>query len=1126
MISRPIPDPEPWTCSAPRGPIAALDAATEAGTGVIFVDAPPSERLAVAAHVARRAERRGAVVCQAFAPLDPEPWLELALQSGVAPTDACSTARGIAESSASVLVVVEAESVSRWGEAVCAELTRLRRPGTLVVVLTSRPAAVARQLHWEVPGSDDRARFFDALVDEGRARASTFDRLSDLEAWWRRRGHRRVASTDDVETLLGRLSLLRRSASRALAVELGGDEALGALVARGDVVVTAGRVRVTRVDAALADDAAWVADVLLRHERDAWAIMRAAELRGVAGGSDWRAAVEAVRAAPDAAARADMWLRLESLFGGDERLPLAEVARIALECGDSEQALRLSQRASERGLRSFAVAMVMARAMRARGDLTAAAVALSRAAELVESEAQRADIEVEWAEQGLARGDLALAREHASAALHGEVEVRLSARNVLGKVLLSEGLWAEAEMHFAADEQAAREGSLSSERLRARLNRAIAVMSAGRRSEARTLLTSVLEEGERTSDRRARAFALANLSTFATDAHEYGEAIELLERAIDDVRALGDQPRLSRLIANLAELRLRVGMLEEAEQALAFARQACGPTPGGPTASLLGFVSAHARLLRGHTLQAAAEIDDAIRAADTSSNGGKLSQCCRLATRIALEDGDVVRAARYLERAREAGPYLDSAVDIALLGAMIEQAAGRPFVDVAIEALERAQEASDVELTRQAHVLCHLALREHDGARARRHLENALRLRDHLAGALPESLRAGYLARRDLALLGKLELEAVEAPSVPATLPPPRDAAPAPTLERAMARLVGETEAMQSLRGAIAKVGRSEATVLIHGESGTGKELVADAIHAASGRASGPLVKINCAAIVETLLLSELFGHERGAFTGAHAKRRGRFEQADGGTIFLDEIGDISPNTQVALLRVLQEKTFERVGGITPVQVDVRVVCATHRDLAQMVADGTFREDLYYRLCGVTLETPALRDRVTDLRPLCESLLDRIAQGQGQPVKRLSPEALEALGRHGWPGNVRELENVLRAASLFADGRVIQLEDITDNVSTLEYLAARVVPPISQTRARVADPGDVVFAEIVDGKSLPEMKRALERACIERALAETDGNITKAAELLGMKRPRLSQLVNQYAREDGKEVAS
>jgi DNA-binding NtrC family response regulator len=331
--------------------------------------------------------------------------------------------------------------------------------------------------------------------------------------------------------------------------------------------------------------------------------------------------------------------------------------------------------------------------------------------------------------------------------------------------------------------------------------------------------------------------------------------------------------------------------------------------------------------------------------------------------------------------------------------------------------------------------------------------------------------------------------------------------------------MVGESSGMRALRQAIAKVAPSDATVLIGGESGTGKELVADALHQASHRRGGPLVKVHCAALVETLLLSELFGHERGAFTGAQERRRGRFEQAHGGTIFLDEIGDISPKTQVALLRVLQERTFERVGGTQPVRVDVRVVSASHRDLRSMVAAGTFREDLYYRLAGVTLEVPALRNRRDDLALITEALLARIGQEHGGAVKQLAPEALTALRHHDWPGNVRELDNALRAAALFAAGPVITLEDLTDNVATLAHLGrVSEPPPSSFVRSCGLSPSDAAYAEIKEGVSLPELKRTIERTCIERALEEAGGNITQAARLLGMKRPRVSQLVNQFSR--------
>jgi transcriptional regulator with GAF, ATPase, and Fis domain len=296
--------------------------------------------------------------------------------------------------------------------------------------------------------------------------------------------------------------------------------------------------------------------------------------------------------------------------------------------------------------------------------------------------------------------------------------------------------------------------------------------------------------------------------------------------------------------------------------------------------------------------------------------------------------------------------------------------------------------------------------------------------------------------------------------------------------------------------------------------------------------AAAPLVKVNCAALVETLLLSELFGHEKGAFTGATARRQGRFELAEGGTIFLDEIGDISPRTQTALLRVLQERTYERVGGTTTLRTDCRVVCATHRDLKALAAQGAFREDLYFRLECLVLEVPPLYRRLGDLPLLAEAILDRIAADTCQRVKRLSAGALSVLGRHDWPGNVRELENALRAATLFAESAELEAEDFTRHVDSLRALAkepadsaAREVSVEPTTlRAREVELGApasdapiaAAYACVRAGVSLRDMNRRLERECIAMALFESGGNITRAAELLGMGRSRLSQLVKQY----------
>ncbi|MBX7197473.1 MAG: sigma-54 dependent transcriptional regulator, partial [Sandaracinaceae bacterium] len=331
--------------------------------------------------------------------------------------------------------------------------------------------------------------------------------------------------------------------------------------------------------------------------------------------------------------------------------------------------------------------------------------------------------------------------------------------------------------------------------------------------------------------------------------------------------------------------------------------------------------------------------------------------------------------------------------------------------------------------------------------------------------------------------------------------------------------IIGSSPGIQQVLSVIDKVAAHDTIVLVRGESGTGKELVAEAIHQASPRASKPLVKVNCAALVETLLLSELFGHERGAFTGAQTRKKGRFELADGGTLFLDEIGDISPKTQVALLRVLQEREFERVGGTQPIRVDVRIVAATHRDLEKMVREGTFREDLYYRLRGVTVDMPPLRRRLSDLPAIAHRLLGRIGEERGEAPKTLSEAALAVLTQHRWPGNVRELENVLRSATLFAEGSTLEAADFAAFAeSFLPHEAARIeaLGPLAEG-ARGNDIEHLVYERVRQGAtSLFEMKKNLERECIVRALEETNGNITRAAALLGMKRPRLSQLVKEY----------
>ncbi len=311
-------------------------------------------------------------------------------------------------------------------------------------------------------------------------------------------------------------------------------------------------------------------------------------------------------------------------------------------------------------------------------------------------------------------------------------------------------------------------------------------------------------------------------------------------------------------------------------------------------------------------------------------------------------------------------------------------------------------------------------------------------------------------------------------------------------------KLIGSGAAMRGVFETIQKVAETDLTVLVHGESGTGKELVAQAIHNKSNRRHKPFVAVNCAAINRELVESELFGHEKGAFTGADGRRVGRFEAADGGTIFLDEIGDMAPETQAKVLRVLQERTLERVGGSKPVQVDVRVVAATHRDLTQLVADGKFREDLYYRLKVVEVDLPALRQRTEDIPALCQRFLDEVAERLDRPVKSLSAGALSRLTRHAWPGNVRELRNVIEQAAVLSSG---------DSIEEADLNLADVPAPADEP----AGPS----TELSFGDAKRQTVENFERAYLLRALRENDGNVSRTAQAIGMVRQSLQQKIRE-----------
>ena len=298
-------------------------------------------------------------------------------------------------------------------------------------------------------------------------------------------------------------------------------------------------------------------------------------------------------------------------------------------------------------------------------------------------------------------------------------------------------------------------------------------------------------------------------------------------------------------------------------------------------------------------------------------------------------------------------------------------------------------------------------------------------------------------------------------------------------------RIITHNQRMQRMISLVEKAAPTEASVVITGESGTGKELVADMLHAMSGRPDAAYIKMNCAAIPESLLESEMFGHEKGAFTDAKSLQKGKVELADGGTLFLDEIGDMSLSTQAKMLRVLQEKRFTRLGGTEPIKTDFRIIAATHRDLQQMIREGAFREDLYYRLSVITIHLPPLRERTEDVLPVAQEFVQQFNRAYAKTVMRFSDEVVDVLQRHTWPGNVRELKNIVERAVIFCESDTIELADLPEQYHIME-----------------GHGGD-------SGSSIQEFETESARYVILEALKQSNGMKTEAARRLNITRKTL-----------------
>ncbi len=781
-------------------------------------------------------------------------------------------------------------------------------------------------------------------------------------------------------------------------------------------------------------------------------------------------------------------------------------------CGDYAEALHHAELVLAQTPESTSAALRVGKLLTLAGTLDRARQVLGDAFETCSAGPEFGAVATALAELEYQRTRYEETEHWAKIAFDHVVDARteIEVRNALAKAILASRSPSDAALLFQENLERAEAADLAHEQAQALTNLGVAHLTMNQGAEARRCFQLAAECARAVNDSRDLAIALENLGVLAHLERNFNDALHYYHESVAIFKKLANRAMLTRVGVNLAVLYQDLGDLERTKTLCDFAQHMGGDSLSPVQLGDCLVLRARVARLEGGFDRAEEMLDEALIAFQ-SVGSAKSNRVLVELVQTAIARGDVSTARKIIAEVPGDAEAIVNA-RLALATVRVERAAGGSPLQAARRAAERCAESRNPQL--QIDSLLALTKELHaaaDDAGARNALQRAQELERRLTANVPDSHIPTWSARASRVLMAELEQKVSIAPN---------GSASARTGKRpgGFPNIAGRSPRTMELLNIIEKVAPTDATVLIQGESGTGKELVAEALHRKSMRKKRPLVKVNCAALVDTLLMSELFGHERGAFTGAATRKKGRFELADGGTLFLDEIGDISPKMQAALLRVLQERTFERVGGTQSIEVDVRIIAATHRDLEAMVKEGTFREDLYYRLRGVAVPIRPLRERPEDIGDIANQIVSRLTN-ENERALSLPPETLAVLEAHPWPGNVRELENVLRSASLFANGTELRPEDLGSlQAATQERREDRLSQP----------PEEAIYERVRDGEAgLLEMKKIIEKECISRALGDSDGNITQAARLLGMKRPRLSQLAKQYGltgRPGGKDV--